>query len=271
MSAYYHCLDRSHQADGSCIAHYQPTLNAQGTWNLDDQHMASAAGLLTRELEHFAPEQHMRIARISFDILGRIPLADTTITTRFVRAGRTIALLEAVLSVQGRDCIVARAWRLLTQDTSAIVGIEDSKSEFAPSDLPEWDEMHRWPGGFIKTLKLYSVTGRRAGRGMAWVTTDVEMVAGEPTSDLTALMGMVDTANGIVPRLGLGLDDADWMFPNTDLQVHLFRAPIGRDLGIEAVQQFGDDGIGLTSAILHDINGPFGRSEQILTVRPMPK
>lgn len=270
MSAYYHCLDRSHQADGTCIAHYQPTLNAQGTWNLDDQHMASAAGLLTRELEHFAPSEHMRIARISFDILGRIPLNDTTITTRFVRSGRTIALLEAVLSVQGRDCIVARAWRLLTQDTSAIFGIEDSKSDFAPSDLPEWGEMHRWPGGFIKTLKLYSVPNRRPGRGMVWVTTDVDMVAGEPTSDLTVLMGMVDTANGIVPRLGLGLDEADWMFPNTDLQVHLFRAPTGRDLGIEAVQQFGDDGIGLTSAILHDIHGPFGRSEQILTVRPMP-
>lgn len=269
MSVYYHGLGRSYQADGSCIAHYQPTLNAQGTWNLDDQHMASAAGLITRELEHFAPREHMRIARISFDILGRIPLNDTAITTRFVRSGRTIELLESVLSVQGRDCIVARAWRLLTQDTSAIFGIEDSKSEFSPSDLPEWDEMHRWPGGFIKTLKLYSVPNRRPGRGMVWVTTDVEMVAGEPTSDLTALMGLVDTANGIVPRLGLGLDDADWMFPNTDLQVHLFRAPIGRNLGIEAVQQFGGDGIGLTSAILHDIHGPFGRSEQILTVRPM--
>lgn len=271
MSAYYHGLNRRYQDDGSCIANYQPTLNAQGTWNLDDQHMSCAAGLLTAELEQFAPKDNLRIARISFDILGRIPLDETTITTRFIRNGRTIALLEAVLSVQGRDCIIARAWRLLTQDTSAIAGIEDAKSDFAPTDLPDWEEMHRWPGGFIKTLRLASLPNRRPGRGMVWVTTDVEMVAGEPTSDLTALMGMVDTANGVVPRLGLGLDEADWMFPNTDLQVHLYRAPVARDLGIEAVQQFGDDGIGLTSAILHDIHGAFGRSEQILTVRPMPK
>lgn len=32
---------------------------------------------------------------------------------------------------------------------------------------------------------------------------------------------------------------------------------------------YGDDGIGLTSSVLHDIYGPFGRSEQILTLRPI--
>jgi hypothetical protein len=36
-------------------------------------------------------------------------------------------------------------------------------------------------------------------------------------------------------------------------------------LGLETVQQYGSDGIGLTSAVLHDVYGPFGRSEQILT------
>jgi hypothetical protein len=30
---------------------------------------------------------------------------------------------------------------------------------------------------------------------------------------------------------------------------------------------FGRDGIGLTSTVLHDRQGPFGRAEQILTLR----
>ena len=270
MSAYYHLISREPQVDGSHIAHYQPTQHTQGTWNLDDQHMASATGLLTRELSQFLPQENMRLARISLDILGRIPLAETTITTRFIRAGKTIALIEAVLSCQGRVCIIARAWRLLTQDTSAIAGIEDSVAQYQPEQLPEWQEMHKWPGGYIKTLTLVSEPNRRPGRGMVWVTNDIDMVAGETTDDLTHLMGMVDTANGVVPRTGLGLDDAQWMFPNTDLQIHMHRLPQGRWLGLDAVQQYGNDGIGLTSAILHDIYGPFGRSEQILTVRPMP-
>ena len=110
MSAYYQCINRERRADGSHIARYQPTHHTQGTWNPDDQHMASATGLLTYELSLFAPQENMRLARISLDILGRIPLAETTITTHFIRAGKTIALIEAVLSCEGRACIIARAW-----------------------------------------------------------------------------------------------------------------------------------------------------------------
>ena len=271
MAAYYHCIEREQQADGVCVAHYQPTEHAQGAWNVHEQHMAAATGVLTHELKRFAPQDNTRLARVSLDILGLIPLDDYNITTRCIRAGKTIELIESVMSSRGRDCIIARAWRLLTQDTSAIAGLEDTQAMHHPDELPVWDEMQGWPGGFIKSVRLVAEANRRAGRGMVWITNDVEMVANETTCDVVHLLGMVDTANGVVPRMGLGLDSADWMFPNTDLQIHMHRAPTGRWLGIEAVQQFGADGIGLTSAVLHDVHGPFGRSEQILTIRPMPR
>lgn len=271
MNAYYLCINREQQADGVSIAHYQPTQHAQGAWNEKEQHMASATGVLTAELSQFTPQDNMRIARISLDILGLIPLDDFTITTRCIRPGKTITLIEAVMCSRGRDCIIARAWRLLTQDTSAIAGLEDHHAAHQPEQLPEWGGMKCWPGGFIESVRLVSEADRRPGKGMVWITTDVEMVAGEATDDLAHLMGLVDTANGVVPRLGVGLANTDWMFPNTDLQIHMYRSPQGRWLGIEAVQQYGADGIGLTSAVLHDVQGPFGRSEQILTIRPMPR
>lgn len=270
MSAYYQCIKREQQADGVCVAHYQPTQHAQGAWNENEQHMAPATGILTAELSQFVPQDNMRIARISLDILGLIPLDAFTITTRCIRPGKTIELIESVMSSRNRDCIIARAWRLLTQDTSAIAGLEDKKAAHQPDELPVWDDMKGWPGGFIKSVRLVAEADRRAGKGMVWITTEVDMIAGESTDDLVHLLGMVDTANGVVPRLGLGLSDAGWMFPNTDLQIHMHRSPQGRWLGIEAVQQYGADGIGLTSAVLHDVHGPFGRSEQILTIRPMP-
>lgn len=270
MAAYYQCLNRQQHPDGACIAQYQPSMHAQGAWNDNEQHMAPATGVLTHELERFAPQDNMRIARISLDILGLIPLDEFTVTTRCLRPGRTIELIEAVMSSGGRDFIIARAWRLITQDTSIIAGLEDQSAPHRPEDLPAFDEMKGWPGGFINSVRLVSEPTRRPGKGMVWITTDVDMVAGEPSSDLVHLMGLVDTANGVVPREGLGLAEAKWMFPNTDLQIHMHRAPIGSWLGIEAVQQYGDDGIGLTSAILHDVHGPFGRSEQILTIRPIP-
>jgi len=271
MSAYYQCIEREQQADGVCVAHYQPTEHAQGAWNEHEQHMAPATGVLTRELSQFAPQDNTRIARISLDILGLIPLDDFIITTRCIRPGKTIELIESVMSSRGRDCIIARAWRLLTQDTSAIAGLEDNAAAHQPDELPVWEDMKNWPGGFIKSVRLVAEADRRSGKGMVWITTDVEMVADESTEDVVHLLGMVDTANGVVPRLGLGLAEAGWMFPNTDLQIHMHRSPQGRWLGIEAVQQYGTDGIGVTSAVLHDMHGPFGRSEQILTIRPMPR
>ena len=271
MAAYYKFDKREQQANGTCIAYYQPTINAQGAWNEHEQHMAPATGLLTYELSHFKPQDNMRVARISLDILGLIPLDDFTITTRCIRPGKTIELIESVMSSCGRDCIIARAWRLLTQDTSDIAGLEDQKVKHHPQEFEVWEDMKGWPGGFIESVNLVTEADRRAGRGMVWITNDVEMVEGIPTDDLVHLLGMVDTANGVVPRLGLGLSQLEWMFPNTDLQIHMHRAPKGQWLGIEAVQQYGVDGIGLTSAILHDVHGPFGRSEQILTIRPMPK
>jgi len=155
--------------------------------------------------------------------------------------------------------------------TRQLTRLHSLSNHHTPDDLPVWDGMKGWPGGFIESVRLVTDTQRRPGRGMVWITNDNEMVEGEPTEDLVHLLGMVDTANGVVPRLGLGLSKLEWMFPNTDLQIHMHRAPQGRWLGIEAVQQYGDDGIGLTSAILHDVHGPFGRSEQILTIRPIPR
>ncbi len=271
MSAYYHFIKREQQADGVSVAHYKPTQHAQGAWNEHEQHMAPATGILTAELKSFAPQAHMRLARISLDILGLIPLDDFMITTRCIRPGKTIELIEAVMSSRGRDAIIARAWRLMTQDTSEIAGLEDQKSVYKPEDLPVWDDMKGWPGGFIESVRLVAEPDRRPGKGMVWITNDLDMVEGEPTDDIVHLLGMVDTANGVVPRLGLGLSNLEWMFPNTDLQIHMHRAPQGRWLGIEAVQQYGADGIGVSSAILHDTQGPFGRSEQILTIRPMPR
>lgn len=269
MAAYYHLIKRE-QSNDVCIAHYQPTEHAQGAWNEHEQHMAPATGLLTAELANYLPQDNMRIARISLDILGLIPFDDFTITTRSIRPGKTIELIEAVMSSRGRDCIIARAWRLMTQDTSVIAGLEDAKALHQPDQLPAWDGMRGWPGKFIESVRLVSEADRRPGKGMVWMTNDMQMVAGEPTSDLVKLLGMVDTANGIVPRFGTALSKLQWMFPNTDLQIHMHRLPQGQWLGMQAVQQFGADGIGLTSAVLHDLHGPFGRSEQILTIRPMP-
>ena len=167
----------------------------------------------------------------------------------------------------GRTCIVARGWRLKTLDSTAVAASED-EPVVHPEELVTFDGMTPWPGGYIQGLEFRGADGHRPGKGVVWMRNGFEMVEGTRTSDLVRLMGMVDTANGVAPRVAPG--PGSWMFPNVDLQIHMHRAPEGQWLGIEAQQTYGADGIGLTSAVLHDVRGPFGRSEQILTVRPLP-
>ena len=264
MTAYYQLIGRNTDVAGEVTAHYRSTLLAQGAWNEHEQHMAPATGIICAELDRFSPRNDMRIGRISLDILGLIPAGEFSITTKVIRPGKTIELIESEMKAQGKSCIVARTWRMMTQNSHEIKGLEDAHGN-APEHAPVWEGIRQWPGGYIQSIEARSHQ-RRAGKGIVWLRTPHDMVEGEPTSDFVRLMGMVDTANGIVPRQETPFS---WGFPNLDLQIHMHRLPQGQWLGLETMQQYGDDGIGLTSSVLHDLSGPFGRSEQILTLRPM--
>lgn len=264
MTAYYQLIGRNTDVTGEVTAHYRSTILAQGAWNEHEQHMAPATGIICAELDRFMPRQDMRIGRISLDILGLIPAGEFSVTTKVIRPGKTIELIESEMKAQGKSCIVARTWRMITQNTHDIKGLEDAHGS-APEHAPVWEGIRQWPGGYIQSIEARSHQ-RRAGKGIVWLRTQHDMVENEPTSDFVRLMGMVDTANGIVPRQETPFS---WGFPNLDLQIHMHRLPQGQWLGLETMQQYGDDGIGLTSSVLHDLSGPFGRSEQILTLRPM--
>ena len=264
MTAYYQLIGRNTDVTGEVTAHYRSTLLAQGAWNEHEQHMAPATGIISAELDQFSPRNDMRIGRISLDILGLIPAGEFSITTKVIRPGKTIELIESEMKAQGKSCIVARTWRMMIQNSHEIKGLEDAHGN-TPENAPVWEGIRQWPGGYIQSIEARSHQ-RRAGKGIVWLRTPHDMVEGESTSDFVRLMGMVDTANGIVPRQETPFS---WGFPNLDLQIHMHRLPQGQWLGLETMQQYGDDGIGLTSSVLHDLSGPFGRSEQILTLRPM--
>lgn len=267
MGFYYELLKREEGHDGAQVATYRPSQHTQGAWNEHEQHMAPATGVICAELEHFQPRDDMRYGRISLDIYGLIHLSDFTITTRCIRPGKTIELIESAFEAAGRVCIVARAWRMVTEDTSMVKAVEDRQIALYDS-LPPWQGMSVWGGGYIRSITDHlRVAEWRPGKGVVWLGNALEMVAGQPTSSFVKLMGMVDTMNGVVQRQGSPFTH---MFPNLDLQIHLYRMPAGVHLGLDAQQQYGADGIGLTTAVLHDDKGPFGHAMQILTVRKMP-
>ncbi|MEV7601905.1 thioesterase family protein [Kitasatospora sp. NPDC089797] len=246
---------------------YKPTVHAQGAWHPDEQHFSPVGGLIVHAIDrHRAdrPADGLALARISYDILGLIALDELEITVETLRPGRTIELVEAVASIAGRAVVRARAWYLAEQDTSAVAGTHDEPLP-APEEFEPWPMGEQWPGGYIASVEVRR-RSTAPGRAAAWLSTPLELVAGEPSGPHAAFTALVDTANGIAVRE----QPTAWMFPNTDLTIHFHRRPGGRWTGLDTRVSFGPSGHGVTSTVLHDVHGPVGRAEQILTVRPLP-
>ena len=127
--------------------------------------------------------------------------------------------------------------------------------------------LHEWPGGYIRSIEVRTLPGHLPGQGRAWIRPLHPLVTSGGSSDLARLIGVTDTSNGIAARVDPG--PGGYAFPNVDLQVHLYREPHGEWLGLQNSVTFGTDGIGLTSTVLCDLIGPFGRAEQILTLRAL--
>ncbi|MFC7303969.1 thioesterase family protein [Streptomyces monticola] len=248
---------------------YKPTAHAGGAWSADEQHFSPLAGLIVHAMErHLATRPatqpgNSALARISYDILGRIALDECEISVATVRPGRTIELLEATVVIGGRPVVRARAWLLASLDTSSVADSPDERLP-APEEFSPWAMGEQFQGGYVSSIDVRRSLPSRRGRAAAWVSSLVDLVAGEPSSALASYIALVDTANGIAVQQ----DPTAWMFPNVDLTIHLHRQPQGPWTGLDTTATFGPSGQGLTSSVLHDVNGPVGHAEQILTVRP---
>ena len=256
MDAYFRRLDESR---------FQPTVHAGGAWADDELHLSPLAGLIVHAIDGFAAAQAgagLLVSRISYDILGRLANDVCEVRVETIRPGRTIELLEATLSIGGRAVIRARAWLLSAFDTRDVAGGGDAPLP-DPETLATWPMTSIWPGGYIASIDVRPVVPLEPGRATAWLSTPNTLVEGEEAGALASYVMLVDTANGLAARES----PTSWAFPNVDLTIHLHRQPEGRWVGLDSSAVFGPSGHGITSSVLHDVMGPIGRAQQMLTVR----
>jgi hypothetical protein len=248
---------------------FKPTQHASGAWNPGEMHFGPLSGLIAHAVDEHRSDRAgdgLTLGRITFDILGFMALDECEIHTETIRPGRTIELVQAVATIAGRPVVTARAWFLAATDTASVAG-------GAPEPLPAPDTLESWPldsvwaGGYVGSVDLRPTTAPRPGRTTAWVATDLQLIAGETSSAQAEFISKVDVANGIAVRE----PTSAWTFPNIDLTIHLHRRPEGRWTGLDTTVVFGPTGLGTTCTVLHDVHGPVGQAEQLLTVRPRPE
>ncbi|MFN8099806.1 MAG: thioesterase family protein [Dermatophilaceae bacterium] len=244
---------------------FRATEHTSGAWEVSEQHIAPALGLLAHCVERDRDARRddgLVLARLSYDILGTVPVGDVDVSTAVLRPGRTIDLVEATMTYADRAVVRARAWLMARSDTSSIAGGRLPTIP-GPDAVAPWEVRSVWPGGFIEGVEV-----RRGqvepGRAVVWVRTPIPLVAGEPVGAASRFAGLLDIANGMTVRA----DPREVLFPNIDLTAHLFRRPEGAWAGFDITVTFGADGIGLTSSVLHDVTGPLGTQAQLLTLRP---
>lgn len=242
---------------------FDSTALTHSNWGPDLQHGSPPLALLTRSVEALIAGSGLRIARLSLDILGAIPVARVRVRSRVQRPGRRIALLAAEMHADGADRPVAQvsAWALATGDTRGVAS--DRHPPLAEGPLQPPPAWFATASGYAESVHWRNQQSDDDDIAVSWLTPLVHLVDTDETTPLQRLAMVVDSANGV----GAALDMDEFTFMNTDTVVHLHRSPSGADFGLRARASIGPDGIGVTTAEIFDRTGFIGTSAQTLLVQ----
>ncbi len=251
---------------------FVPTGHARGPWDDSQQHGGAPGGLLAREIERVEPDG-MQVVRLTYEFLTAVPLVPLTVSTQVVKPGRRFQLVEAELAVADGPTIVrARAVRLrrgevTVPEIAAVPGVDSLPVEIDPLSAP--------PGGFLPqsdATEGFHITGMEIrvasggvhtpGPGTAWMRPARNLVDEEPASPLARVAMAADFGNGV----SASMDFRTALFINTDLSIHLTRAPADEWVLIDSVTTIDPIGVGLASSRLYDRAGTLGMSHQSLLV-----
>ncbi|SRX94985.1 hypothetical protein [Nocardioides sp. JS614] [Mycobacterium shimoidei] len=255
-----HCHYRRLPGEGEFLR-FESTDFTRSNWAADLQHGSPPLALLTKAIEERLTDSPLRIARLSLDILGAIPVAPVAVRAWVERPGRRISLLAAEMRHGDRAVARVSAWALATSDTADVATDRYPPLVEGPTEPlpPHWWNVR----GYLESVRWRPQPDDPTGSAVWWLSPRVNLVDAEDTTSLQRLAMVVDSANGV----GAALHPAQFVFMNTDTVVHLHRAPQGADFGLRARGSIGPDGIGVTTAEIFDRTGFIGTSAQTLLVQ----
>ena len=231
-----------------------------GPWDPRSQHAGPPAALLGRALEACDPRDGTLLARVTYEILGPVPVAEVEVEARVARPGRTVELLEAELRADGRTAMTARAWRLpVTRAPSTGDGAAP-----APRPAAETPPPHDFGYGHAVECRFASGGWFDHGPATVWTRLRVAVVAGEAPSQLQRILAVADSGNGVSAVMSWN----EWLFINPELTVHLQRPAEGEWIVLDAATTIGAGGAGVARSVLSDERGPVAYGSQALLVAP---
>jgi hypothetical protein len=215
-------------------------------------------GLTARAAEQARAEApELACSRLTVDLFRAVPLAPVSVTTRPVRQGRRIVVLDVTVEQDGAPVGQGRAVLLRRS--------EQPDGAFHP--VPAWGapppsqlgparpaSSSRWTAPW-ESWPVGGTAGGPGGvlsRGM-WVRDVHPLVTGERLTPLVRLAMAADIASPVSHYSDLGLS-----FINADYTVYLGRDPQGEYVGIQPAGHISESGVAAGQCVIHDERGPVG-------------
>lgn len=269
--------DYVYELDGNV---YSPTDWAGSPWSDRNQHGGPVNALFARAAEQAAQRTGLRPVRLTVDLFRPVPRVPLSLSWRFVREGRRIAVVEATLALPGSAEPISRASAVLLRPSEEMPRTWEHTPSAPPLELAGAEPVEfmpesmraMLPAGFHWSFEIRM--GSDEHGPAAWITSSLELVKGETTTPLQRCAAVADLTFGLSGRSLMRdrIVDVDaWRVPmiNTDTTIYWERPPVGSWFGFRHALLTDHQGIGLAEVDLADGDGRLGRSLQAMLAKPL--
>lgn len=237
------------QDDGRFI----PTPACRGPWNPQSLHGRVIVGLLGHvlEVEHGDPD--FIPARLTVDMYRLPDFSPIEVTTRVIRAGGRIKVVDAEFISGGTS--MGRASCQFLRRTANPEGNVWSPPNWdvpGPAEIDPPADQRTGMGGMWAMRRISGNFGE-VGVKRTWMSEVRELVEGEPLTPFTRVAVAADFASPFANAGDKGLG-----YINSDVTVYLHRLPRTEWVGFEVVNHGATDGVAIGECFLYDEEGPIG-------------
>ena len=239
---------------------YLPTQKANGWWREGGNlHARVMIGLFAHVIEQQYGEPEFQPARLTADLYRLPDLSPLTVTTRIVRQGGRIKVVEAELFSGGVSSARASCQLLRRgQQPEAPVWARRRGMRRRPNRFRRRPSRSPTGGRCAPSCRPASsspTTCARPARAAHGCAKCARWSAASPITPFSRVATGVDYTSPIANGAETGLD-----FINSDVTLYLHREPVGEWIGYEVADHQSAEGIAVGHCRLHDVEGPVGFS-----------
>lgn len=244
---------------------YMPGPDAVGPWAPDMLHGRFFGGLAARTIEIQFGEPGFRVARLTVDLFRPAPFELVEVTTRLVRRGRRIRVVDAVVTVGSTEVASTRAVFLAegSPPPGQIWQAPGWESPH-PESLPEVEGPNESESDGVWDLRVHEGGVQSNDRSRVWSNESGFLLEDEPLSPLVRAALSADLVSPLSNGSAEGIG-----YINGDYTLAMARYPVGQWVGLETTTHLAADGIALGASTMYDLDGPFGTSTTTALANPI--